>query len=63
MFIHANAAYADHTATMSPQDIQQAIAAAPSRPFCYVMYTSGSSGHPKAVCGTEEGTCLDKLLG
>ncbi|KAF6148621.1 hypothetical protein GIB67_042580 [Kingdonia uniflora] len=26
-----------------------------ARMFCYLMYTSGSAGKPKGVCGTEEG--------
>ena len=27
----------------------------PQLPFCYVMYTSGSTGSPAGVCGTEAG--------
>lgn len=32
-------------------------AAGPARqlPYCYVLYTSGSTGTPLGVCGTEEG--------
>ena len=33
-------------------------------PFCYLMYTSGSTGVPAGVCGTEEGApCLQAALG
>ncbi|EPS71901.1 hypothetical protein M569_02857, partial [Genlisea aurea] len=31
------------------------------RPFCYLIYTSGSSGKPKGVCGTEIGL-LNRFL-
>ena len=39
-------------------EARRAAAAAahlPALPFCYVLYTSGSTGAPKDVCGTEAG--------
>ena len=32
--------------------------APPPLPYCYVLYTSGSTGAPLGVCGTEEGAPL-----
>lgn len=34
---------------------QKLTADKPKLPFCYVMYTSGSTGSPAGVCGTETG--------
>lgn len=36
---------------------QKLIAGRPKLPFCYVMHTSGSTGTPAGVCGTETGQC------
>lgn len=36
-------------------DWQQLTAGKPWLPFCYVMHTSGSTGSPAGVCGTETG--------
>ena len=35
---------------------QELTAGRPKLPFCYVMYTSGSTGSPAGVCGTETGS-------
>lgn len=32
------------------------------RGFSYVLFTSGSSGAPKGVCGTEEGGAIPSFL-
>ena len=34
---------------------QQSVDGSSLLPFCYVMYTSGSTGQPLGVCGTEAG--------
>ena len=34
---------------------QGLVANSPGLPFCYVLYTSGSTGAPAGVCGTEAG--------
>ena len=45
------------------QKWQAACNGARMLPFCYVMYTSGSTGQPAAVCGTEAGQLLCALCG
>lgn len=39
-------------------DLAWPCASEKKRSFCYLMYTSGSSGKPKGVCGTEQGNLL-----
>ena len=40
---------------------QQLTAGKPWLPFCYVMYTSGSTGSPAGVCGTETGWAASSI--
>ncbi|KAJ7518144.1 hypothetical protein O6H91_21G056800 [Diphasiastrum complanatum] len=42
-------------------DMQRFVHSQKARSFCYIMYTSGSSGKPRGVCGTEKGL-LNRLM-
>lgn len=40
---------------------QAAVRGGEDLPFCYMMFTSGSTGQPCGVCGTEAGDALAVL--